>query len=229
MNVTTTSDRSFSRLTTVGLTALCVAVSMFAAGAGKTSAASGAAAMTMPATAKVVAFHEAMDGLWAAHVALTRDVIIDFDSNLPELKPDLARLLLNQAQIGDAIKPYYGKAAGDELASLLHTHIMDAVPVLSGAKAGNKTKLASAMKDWYANAHQIAAFLSKANPHDWPLAATSSMMATHLALTTNEAVAHLEHRWSADITAYDQVSTEIAMMADTLANGIINQFPQKFA
>ncbi len=229
MNARTTSAKSISGLAAAAVTALCAAVGLFGAAAAKTSAATAAVATPAPATAKVVAFHEAMDALWAAHVALTRNVIIDFDSNLPELKPDFARLLLNQAQIGDAIRPYYGKAAGNELTNLLRRHILDAVPVLSAAKAGNKSKLVSAMKVWYANAHQIAAFLSNANPHDWPLAGTSSMMATHLALTTNEAVAHLEHHWSADIMAYDQVSAEIAMMADTLANGIINQFPQKFA
>ena len=55
------------------------------------------------------------------------------------------------------------------------------------------------------------------------------MMDTHLALTTNEAVAHLEGKWKADIEAYDEVRSEILMMADSLANGIITQFPAKFA
>jgi hypothetical protein len=33
----------------------------------------------------------------------------------------------------------------------------------------------------------------------------------------------------ADIAAYDKVRAEILMMADTLADGIIRQFPAKFA
>jgi hypothetical protein len=106
---------------------------------------------------------------------------------------------------------------------------MEAVPVLTYAKDGDKAKLARAMNTWSANARQIAAFLSRANPKAWPLAATNSMMATHLALTTQEAVAHLEHHWAADIAAYDQVRNEILMMADTLANGIVAQFPSRFA
>ena len=185
--------------------------------------------MNMPNTSKVVALHEAMDELWTDHVAWTRAVIVDFEGNLPDLKPDLARLLANQTQIGDAIKPYYGDAAGNELGRLLHTHIMEAVPVLTYARDGNKAKLAQALATWRANAHQIAAFLAKANPKAWPLGEMTSMMNTHLALTTNEAVAHLEHKWKADIAAYDQVRSEILMMADSLANGIIAQFPAKFA
>jgi hypothetical protein len=54
------------------------------------------------------------------------------------------------------------------------------------------------------------------------------MMATHLALTTQEAVAHLERHWAADIAAYDNVRNEILMMADTLANGLVAQFPSRF-
>jgi hypothetical protein len=196
---------------------------------GTASGANRAAAMTMPSTSKVVALHEAMDKLWTDHVAWTRTVIVDFESNLPDLEPDLARLLANQTQIGDAIKPYYGATAGNRLSQLLHTHIMEAVPVLTYARDGNKARLATALATWRANAHQIAAFLAKANPEAWPLSDMTSMMDTHLALTTNEAVAHLEKKWQADIAAYDQVRSEILMMADSLANGIIAQFPARFS
>jgi hypothetical protein len=187
------------------------------------------AASQTPSLTKVVAVHEAMDRLWTDHVTWTRLVILDFDANAPSLQADLARLLRNQADIGNAIKPYYGVAAGRKLTSLLHTHIMEAVPVLSAAKAGDQAKLAKAMKAWYANAHRIAAFLAEANPASWPLAATRKMMETHLKLTTNEAVAHLQGKWRADIAAYDKVRAEILMMAHTLADGIVAQFPGRFA
>ena len=208
--------------------ALCLAGGLIAALALSTTRNDASATMTMPNTTKVIAIHEEMDKLWTDHVTWTRIVITDFDANAPDLKPDLARLLRNQVDIGNAIKPYYGNAAGNELTRLLHTHIMEAVPVLTYAKDGNKTKLKQALNTWYANGRQIATFLSKANPTAWPRAATSSMMAAHLALTTQEAVAHLEHRWTADIAAYDHVRDEILMMADTLANGIVAQFPSRF-
>jgi hypothetical protein len=196
---------------------------------GTTGAGASNHAMGAPSASKVVALHEAMDKLWTDHVTWTRIVIVDFFAGSPSLKPDLARLLRNQTDIGNAIKPYYGAAAGSKLSALLHTHIMEAVPVLAAAKAGDKAKLGTALKNWYANAGQIAAFLSAANPGSWPRAATTEMMNTHLKLTTNEAVAVLKHQWGASIAAYDKVRTEILMMADTLATGIVKQFPAKFA
>jgi hypothetical protein len=57
---------------------------------------------------------------------------------------------------------------------------------------GTKAKLTGALAAWRANAHQIAAFLAEANPKAWPLGDMTSIMDPHLALTTNEAVAHLE-------------------------------------
>jgi hypothetical protein len=211
-----------ARLT--GGAAAATAALALVAGAGATRA----AATPAPNTDKVVAFHAAMDRLWQDHVTWTRAVIISFAADSPDLKPALARLLRNQVDIGNAIKPYYGAAAGSNLTKLLRTHIMEAVPVLKAAKAGDKPALKNALAAWYANAHQIAAFLSKANPMSWPAAATRSMMNAHLALTTNEAVARLKGNWKQDIAAYDAVRTEILMMSDTLADGIIHQFPGRF-
>jgi hypothetical protein len=102
------------------------------------------------------------------------------------------------------------------------------VPVLTAAKTGDKAGLKKALAAWYANAHRIAAFLSSANPASWPAAATRTMMNDHLALTTNEAVARLNGKWAQDIAAYDAVREEILMMSDTLADGIVHQFPGRF-
>jgi hypothetical protein len=204
---------------------LAVAVSaLVLAGGGNAQA--ERATLSVP---KVVALHEAMDKLWTDHTTWTRLVIIDFFANRPDLKPNLARLLRNQVDIGNSIKPYYGRKAGRKLTRLLKTHIKEAVPVLKAAKDGDKPALKTALSHWYANARQIAAFLSKANPRNWPLSATRKMMKKHLDLTTKEAVLHLQGRWKGDIRAYDRVRAEILMMADTLADGIVKQFPGRFA
>jgi len=169
-----------------------------------------------------------MRKLWEDHITWTRMVIVDFAAGLPDLKAAEQRLLRNQVDIGNAIKPYYGAAAGNALTKLLRTHILEAVPVLTYAKAGDKAKLAQALDAWYANGNQIAGFLTKANPGSWPLAMTTKMMKDHLALTTEEAVARLQGKWAADIAAYDKVHTEILQMSDMLSSGLVAQFPSRF-
>jgi hypothetical protein len=155
--------------------------------------------------------------------------IVSFAAGLPNLQATEARLLRNQVDIGNAIRPYYGAAAGTRLTALLKTHILQAVTVLTAAKAGDKPKLDAALQAWSGNAHQIAAFLTRANPTSWPLRATTSMMDEHLKLTTQEAVAELGGRFAAAAAAYDRIEDEILMMASALAAGIVQQFPARFA
>jgi hypothetical protein len=205
------------------LTAALVVLSV-----GRSGEARASASATPKLSTQAVAFRSAMDKLWEDHITWTRMVIVDFAAGLPDLKTAEARLLRNQADIGNAIKPYYGRAAGNQLTQLLRTHILEAVPVLAAAKAGDNRKLTQALDAWYANARQIATFLSKANPHNWPRGMMNAMMKDHLALTTKEAVARLNGNWRADVAAYDQVHAEILHMSEMLSTGIINQFPNRF-
>jgi len=175
------------------------------------------------------AFARDMRKLWEDHITWTRLFIVSAAADLPDLQATTDRLLRNQADIGDAIKPYYGEAAGAQLTALLRTHILGAADLLTAAKAGDDAKVSQAKDAWYANGDDIAQFLSKANPKNWPEVEMDSMMRKHLDLTLAEAVAHLEQRFTDDVAAYDQVHDEILQMADMLATGIEAQFPQRFS
>jgi hypothetical protein len=177
---------------------------------------------------RAVALRENMRKLWEDHITWTRLTIVSFDANLPDLQATLGRLLQNQTEIGNAIKPYYGAKAGKQLTSLLRSHILIAADVLAAAKKGDAQALASAQQRWNANADDIARFLTRANPRSWPLSMTRSMMRKHLKLTTDEAVARLQGNWSADVAAYDAVHREILQMSDMLSSGIVKQFPGRF-
>jgi hypothetical protein len=180
------------------------------------------------ASDKEMSFRSAMDRLWEDHIAWTRNVIINVMDSLPGANEATARLLQNQDDIGDAIKPYYGDPAGEQLSTLLRSHIMTAASVLTAAKSGDQGALATANAAWTANADSVSAFLSAANPTNWPEADMKAMMREHLRLTTNEALARLTKDYAADILAYDSVHTQILHMSDMLADGIIAQFPDDF-
>jgi hypothetical protein len=167
-----------------------------------------------------------MRKLWEDHVIWTRNVILCIVDDIPGSDQAVKRLLQNQTDIGNAIKPYYGEAAGNKLTGLLIPHITIAAEVVKAAKSGNNSALDEANKRWYANANEIAVFLNKANSH-WPLAEMIQMMDEHLKLTTNEAVQRIKKNYEADVVAYDEVHNEILKMSDMLSSGILNQFPMK--
>jgi hypothetical protein len=173
-------------------------------------------------------FRADMRKLWEDHVTWTRVYIISAAANLEDQKAAADRLLRNQVDIGDAIKPYYGDEAGTKLTGLLKQHITIATELIAAAKAGQGAKKDDAAKRWNSNADDIASFLSTANPKNWPLADMKKMMHDHLDLTTAEVVARLSKNWTADVAAYDKVHDEILKMADMLSAGIIKQHPKKF-
>src|SRR5262249_47717540 len=122
-------------------------------------AASGGTSLTK------AAFHDAMRKLWEDHITWTRLFIVSKGTvadDLPDLQATVDRLLQNQVDIGDAVKPFYGDAAGEQLTALLKTHITTAADLVTAAKAGDQDATKKASDAWYANANDIAAFLNSA-------------------------------------------------------------------
>jgi hypothetical protein len=168
-----------------------------------------------------------MRKLWEDHITWTRLYIVSAVANLPDKDATAKRLLQNQTDIGNAIKPFYGDAAGTKLTGLLKDHILIAVDIIDAAKTGDNAKKDAALKRWQTNADDIAAFLSGANPQNWPISDMKGMMRDHLDFTTAELVAHLKKDGAADVAAYDKVHEQILKMADMLTDGIAKQFPDK--
>lgn len=169
-----------------------------------------------------------MRKLWEDHITYTRNYIISALADLPDADAVAKRLLANQDDIGNAIKPFYGDDAGQKLAALLKDHITIAVEVVKAAKGGDKSQLDAAQKKWSANGLDLAKFLSAANPA-WPQKDLVAMLQKHLDLTTGEVVGRLEKVWAADIKSYDEGHQHMLMFADLLTDGIAKQFPEKFA
>jgi hypothetical protein len=174
-----------------------------------------------------LALRNDMRKLWEDHVTWTRMAVISLVAGSPDTKATVARLLRNQTDIGNAIKSFYGRAAGTALTKELRLHILIAADLIAAAKAGDQAKLAAEQARWRANAADIATLLSRANPH-WKRAALVAMLGEHLRLTTQEAVARLQGDWAADVAAYDRIHLHALHMADTLSAGIMAQFPGRF-
>ncbi|HET9893426.1 MAG TPA: hypothetical protein VFQ44_00580 [Streptosporangiaceae bacterium] len=184
-----------------------------------------ASAVTTPAQ---VTFHDQMRKLWEDHVTWTRLAIVTFADGSAGFDATATRLLQNQTDIGNAIAPFYGQAAGDELSTLLHGHINIAVQILQDAKAGDTAAFNTDSARWYDNANQIADFLSALNPRFWPDDVMRAAMKEHLDQTLAEAQDELNGNYTASVNDYEAIHLHILAMADLLSSGIVNQFPGRF-
>jgi hypothetical protein len=197
----------------------------------------------------------ALRHLWADHIQWTRGYIVEAVDRTPisaHLVPiagkaigDLAtalggaisilsaadaaavRLLKNQEDIGKAIEPYYGADAAGGLTRLLKEHILIAVNLIENAKAGDQEAFAGNDKKWDDNIREIARFLAGANPA-WPEADVYDLLNQHLQLTKAEVTARLNKDWAADVKASDDLMAEAMVIADTLYEGLVAQFPDRF-
>ncbi|MEO8626000.1 MAG: acetylglutamate kinase [Candidatus Limnocylindrales bacterium] len=196
----------------------------------------------------------ALRQLWTDHIQWTRGYIIDavegatisphiadaaysqigdLASTLEVIKPKSAtdaaavRLLKNQEDIGNAIVPYYGTDAGAALTKLLKDHIVIAVGLVENAKGGDQAAFAANDQKWTDNIRDIARFLSGANPA-WPENDVFDLLNQHLNLTKGEVVARLQKNWAADVKVSDDLLAEAMVIADTLYDGLVAQFPDRF-
>src|SRR5881392_3270755 len=101
-----------------------------------------------------------MRKLWEDHIIWTRNFIFNIIDVLPGTTEAVNRLLQNQVDIGNAIKPYYGNSAGDQLTALLHDHITIAADLLTALKNDNTSAFNTAYAQWVTNADAIASLLS---------------------------------------------------------------------
>ena len=179
-------------------------------------------------TGAQLVLHDQMRKLWEDHVTWTRLAIVTFADGSAGFDATAARLMKNQEDIGDAIKPFYGDAAGTRLTALLKDHIAIAVQLLQAAKAGDTAGFQTAKDAWYANGDDIADFLAGANPRYWPQDTMRAAMNAHLDQTLAEASHELTGDHVGSVADYEAIHHHILAMADLLSTGIMRAFPGRF-
>ncbi|HXG74994.1 MAG TPA: hypothetical protein VNJ53_00325, partial [Gaiellaceae bacterium] len=98
--------------------------------------------------------------LWEDHATWTRLAVISLTTDAPDTQATVARLLRNQTDLGNAVKPFYGAAAGRQLTALLREHILVAADLIAAAREGDSQAVAAEQARWAGNADRIAALLA---------------------------------------------------------------------
>lgn len=178
--------------------------------------------------AKTVDLQLALRDLWVGHIFWVRNVVLATsyqDSAAAKVAED--QVVANAKAIAGSIIPFYGKDASEKLFMLLAGH-WGAIKGYMTADFGNDTAgRDEALKKLQANADEIAAFLSSANPN-WPKAALSSALQAHGLHHVKQINAVKAKDFEAEAKTWTMMKDHIYIIADTLKTGLVKQFPKKF-
>ena len=165
--------------------------------------------------------------LWNQHSEWTRMAINAIVLELPNEDEEVARLLRNPLDFGEALEVYYGKRKSDQFADLLTEHLILAADMIKAMMAGNNSEAERIARLWYENGDEIASFLGSINPC-WSYMKWKEMFFMHLLYVQDLATTMMNQHYEENIRIYDKLELEAMEMADYMSCGIIKQFPRKF-
>ena len=184
--------------------------------------------VTPASSAKVADTKAVLRDLWLGHILGIRNVAVaTMDQNAAARESAEKSVVANAEQIAKSIEPFYGKPASEKLFSLLAGHYGAIRDDLDATVAGNAAQQEAAIKTLTANAGEIAAFLSGANPY-LPKDAVMGLLTAHAAHHIQQFQQLKAGEYAQEAETWNGMKKHIYVVADALTGALAQQFPAKF-
>ena len=157
----------------------------------------------------------------------TYATVAAFAADTPGLGATLDRLLQNQTDLGNAIKPFYGKKAGNALTKLLRPTSPTPCPCSRPPRPGTRPHCTTRSPPGRPTPG-TSRTSSRPRTHTGAGHEMRMMMVTHIDQTVAYAAAQLTGHYARSIRLYGHAEQHMLRMADMLSDGIIAQFPRRF-
>lgn len=165
---------------------------------------------------------------WLEHMLWTRLLVISITDDLGDKAETENRLLRNPYDIGKIYRKYYPAGAVSNLERLLTEHLTIGGALISAAHEGQTQRAEALNKRWYQNADQLALAYAALNPN-YNAGEVRRLLHTHLDQTNREVALRLAGDYRRDVANFDQIEDHGLHMADYFTQGIVRQFPRRFA
>jgi hypothetical protein len=188
---------------------------------------SRAAGGANPAT--VAELQQSFRDLWLGHIYWVQYAVLDSAKSSPVERDAVKKEVdANTKQIANTIIPFYGEAASQRFLSLLDIHIEVLREYSEATVAGDPSWQGAALVRLAANAGDFGAFFSSINPHlsESTVRGLIAAHGAHHVLQINQYkkkdYAHLDETWK-------MMREHVYVIADTLADALVKQFPGKLS
>lgn len=133
----------------------------------------------------------------------------------------------NSVALGGAIGSVYGTDAGDAFLALWRTHIGFFVDYTNAVATGDQAAKDQAVADLTGYIGDFSSFLAGANPN-LTEEALASLLGPHVSTVAAFVDAQAAQDWTAAFTSLREAFAHMQMIADPLAEAIVQQFPENF-
>ena len=170
----------------------------------------------------------ALRDLWVEHIFWIRSyVLATHAGDKAQQKIAEGQVLANAKALSESIAPFYGQAASDSLLALLAGHwgaVRDYnTATLAKSKAGQAKAVAAAT----GNAHEIAKFLSGANPY-LPEDAVFGLLAGHFGHHVSQINQIAARDFQDEAVTWHAMRLRMFVISDAIADALVKQFPERF-
>ena len=166
--------------------------------------------------------------LWIGHIFWMRNLAIAaLDKNDSAVKAAEQQAVANAQAIAGSIEPFYGAAAKDGFFKLLASHYGAVKAYLVATLAGDAPGQATATQSLTANAGEIAAFLSAANPY-LPKDAVEGLLLAHGGHHIQQIQQLKDRNYDAEARTWEEMKNHVYQIADATADALTKQFTKKF-
>ncbi|MDW5563947.1 MAG: hypothetical protein SA339_12055 [Methanomassiliicoccus sp.] len=192
-------------------------------------AASQAPSQQGPQTASEVELRLAMQHLWETHVRDLNDLIFAVaNGEQAQVQAILNKSLEHVDMTAAALEPFYGQQNAAAVDNLLRMHEMGLYSYIVAAESGDRAAMQAAMANSTQVIGQVAQCLSSLNPN-WPYEAVSALLQEHLADAADLTQLVMDGNYVAAQNALDMAVEHAQVIANTMANGLVAQFPEGFS
>ncbi len=178
---------------------------------------------------KTVELRLALRDLWIGHIFWVRnEVLMTKLGNTDAAKAASDKAVENAKAIANSVSPFYGQGSSDKLFSLLAGHYGASKEYMAATYDMKKDAQSEATDKMKKNAEEIAAFLSGANPKNWPKPTLASALLAHVGHHIAQIDQLNSNDYAGEANTWDAMKKHMYVIADVLADGIAKQFPKKF-
>ena len=171
----------------------------------------------------------ALNQLLREHVVLATDATgAALGGRQAEFEAAVATLDQNSVDIANAVGSVYGQGAGDAFLPLWRRHIGMFVDYTQGLAANDQAAQQKAVSDLIGYTEDFGAFMNSANPN-LPQDAVADLVEEHVLTLKAVTDAQAAGDEAAQYQALREAYAHMEMIALALAEGIVQQFPDRFS